>query len=137
MVLQLPSRRHLPWLALSLALMFMAAYSAIRAVAVVGPVSALRGIPDYVEEIPRLQRKAALWGRVALVLPLFAAFALAFGLPTAVSDEPGSQGFGVHLRRYALWLAISVLGTFCCALCLLLVGWLDYLYLEYKRVHGP
>jgi hypothetical protein len=133
------SRSRVPWVLLALAIMFASAYSAMRWLGVVGAISAWIGLAEYEGEIPKLQAQAEVWTWLAVSLPFVAAFVLGLGrnpptLSTRESSrvslmytaESRSEKWTTPILRYAGRLAISILGTFGCVLCLFLITLLVY-----------
>jgi len=136
---QWPNKSRIPWLLAALALMFTSAYSVARLFAAAASVGALRGVPEYARQIPRIQAEAMWWETLAIVLPFFAALVLGLGN----TSSPGSAGnvstasltytaesqaekWTAPIVRYFTRLAISLLGTFGFLLCLLLIGFVFY-----------
>src|SRR5438128_11991408 len=91
MIFQWPSKKRVPWLLLSIASMFVSAYSVFGWMGAVGRIGGWTGLSQYEAEIPRLQKEAGLWLALVIALPFLAALLLGFGkTPAAVSAGGGS-----------------------------------------------
>jgi hypothetical protein len=132
---QWPSKRRIPWLLLSAALMFVSAYSVFGWMGAVGRIGGWTGLPQYQAEIPRLRNQAKVWSALAIALPFVAALLLGFGTrPSGVSTRSGSstslsyqaesrtEKWATPIFQYLRRLLISVLGTLGFVLCLFLIG---------------
>jgi len=135
---QWPNKSRIPWLLAALALMFTSAYSVARLFAAAASVGALRGVPEYARQIPRIQAEAMWWETLAIVLPFFAALVLGLGKTSSAGSVSGptasltypvesqAEKWTAPIVRYFTRLAISLLGTFGFLLCLLLIGFVFY-----------
>lgn len=134
-----PSKNRMPWLLLSVASMFVSAYSVFGWTGAVGRIGGWTGLPQYAAELPRIQAEAERWELLAIVLPFFAALVLGFGK----TSSPGSGGnqstpslrypaesqaekWAAPIVRYFTRLVISFLGSFGFFLFLLLIGFVFY-----------
>lgn len=91
----------------------------------VGKISGWIGLPKYEAQIPRLQRLAALWSSLTLILPFLAASLLPFGKDLGPNHPENNRGTTIvsypevspessaatAFITYLLRLAISVLGA--------------------------
>ena len=135
---QWPNKSRIPWLLAALALMFTSAYSVARLFAAAASVGALRGVPEYARQIPRIQAEAMWWETLAIVLPFFAALVIGLGKTSSAGSVSGptasltypvesqAEKWTAPIVRYFTRLAISFLGTFGFLLCLLLIGFVFY-----------
>jgi hypothetical protein len=120
-----PSKKRIAWILAAIALMLSSAWSLLQYLSVVGDISGWIGLPQYADQIPRLEAKGTrdLW--LGILLPLVAAVLLGLG-----KDEPETNpGRAAGDRRTVLTyshdsrepvaavvvvmirLGISVLGT--------------------------
>jgi len=129
--------RRLAWLLLSIAAMFMSAYSVFGWMGVVGRISGWTGLPQYTAQMPRLQTRAEFWLGLAVGLPFLAAWFLGLGRKERSNQIVTSGTLPVTYPRdlrpwlssafeYGVRLGVSILGALAFAVCLFLVGMLLY-----------
>lgn len=131
--LQWPRKSRIPWLLLSFASMLVSAYSVFGWMDAVGRISGWTGLPQYEAQIPQFQTQARICSRLAIALPFVAAWFLGLGKKEVadqieasgtmpVSYPPDSRPWLAPVVRYAVRLAISILGTLGFTVGLFLVG---------------
>lgn len=131
------NKERLAWLLLSIAAMFVSAYSVFGWMSTVGRISGWTGLPQYEAQIPRLGVQSEVWLGLAVASPFLAAWFLGLGrtkqfnqreisgtLPVTYSRD--SRPWLSSVFEYAVRLGLSIVGTLGFALCLFLLGMLLY-----------
>jgi mannose/fructose/N-acetylgalactosamine-specific phosphotransferase system component IIC len=91
--------------------MFGSAYSCLLWMDAVGKVSGLTGLPQYADQIPRLQSDGALCFSLMLALPVIAAFLLGVEKAAPGNKLESLDDWVVPMLNYAGRLLVRALGA--------------------------
>ena len=134
---QQPPKARIPWVVLSVGLIFASAYFAGNCIAAIGPISGWTGLPQYAAELQRIELQVWWWEKLALLLPFLAALTIGLGPKRPASSPEAQMRADMPQRgwsdlcpaRYLVRLAVSIAGTLGI---LLAIGLIDILCYELR-----